>query len=234
MNRFVSILILGLLVVGCGEADAEGDDIVPIANETATDVVPAPPAAIVDPQNGGTVVSAGPYPIEVVGRDDTGVEAFFLGGDAPDPGGVELTVTVPTTAGDRPVVLVWDPREARFRGVVPDASLAGGPIEVVVATGGETYRGAGPALIVVQSPAAPRDPAPQVVVERPAPAHPAVVVNRPGVVVNRPAVVVQRPAVVVERPGVVIEGPRHHPRRIGRGPRHHRGRGHRRRRGRRH
>ncbi|MEQ9077225.1 MAG: hypothetical protein RLP09_25420 [Sandaracinaceae bacterium] len=176
-----------------GEEEAEAE-ITAIGEPTSLEVAAGPPPA---PQHGGTVVVAGPHPVEVVPHSNGEVEAFFVA-EPPEPSAAQLTVNVTTNEGPRPVMLVWDPGQSRFRGALSGAQIVEGPTEVTLLVRGETYRATAPTVVIVTAPAAPA-----VVVNRPSRSR-TVVVERPEppsatVVVNRP-----RPpgaTVVVERPG---------------------------------
>lgn len=187
-----------LALAGCGGEETAEAEIAPIGEPTTVQVAAGPAPT---PQHGGTVVVAGPHPVEVVPHQDGAVEAYFVADAAPEPASAQLTVQVATDAGPRPVMLVWDPGQARFRGSLTGATVAPGPVEVSLLVQGQTYRGRAPTVVIIEAPAAP-----DVVVERRARANP-----RAEVVVQRPEppranIVVERPrppgaTVVVERPG---------------------------------
>lgn len=217
MTKTSAVTLFALVgLFGCDDDEvAEDEETISFEDPgEATETVVAPTVA---PSHGGTVVMAGPYPVEVVGRGETRVEAYFVGDDRPEPRSVHITARVPTAAGERPVVLVWDPREDRFRGRVTGTTLSGGPVRVVVESDGQTHRGDGQTLIVIAAP--PPPPAPTVEVRTPS-SRPA---RRPAVVVERPAPP-PPPVLVVERPQpppppgvVIVEGPGRRPPRVRRG-----------------
>ncbi|MGE0787696.1 MAG: hypothetical protein AB7S26_18620 [Sandaracinaceae bacterium] len=116
-------------------------------------VVATPPT--VEPAHDGTVVMAGEYPVEVVADDGGSVYAYVRDEELP-PADVTLTVEVPVEGRDsaRPVVMVWNPAEARWVGRVHHLTIVPGPIDVVLGYGGVDYRGHGPTFVVV-APVAP-------------------------------------------------------------------------------
>lgn len=218
-----SLLALAVSAAGCGD---EAEAAVPLAEGIAPDVegeldLPPPPEGIA-PAHGGTILAAGPYPMEVVATPAGEVEAYFAGPSGPPPDAV-VSVRVPTDAGPRPVMLTWDPERNAYRGSVRNATVAPGPVDVRVVVAGTPYRGRAPQLVIV----APSAPAAAVVVARDGdegfdedyddgPLRGAVIVE--GAPPPRPAVVVERPraTVVVEhptppRPTVVVEHPRPRP-----------------------
>lgn len=202
-----------------GEEEAEAE-ITAIGEPTSVGVAAGPAPA---PQHGGTVVVAGPHPVEVVPRSNGEVEAYFVA-DAPEPASAQLTVHVTTREGPHPVMLVWDPEQSRFRGTLSGAQIVEGPTEVALIVRGQTYRASAPTVVILEAPAAPavvverprrRAESHTVIVERPEPPSATVIVNRPRppgatVVVERPA----RPHVDVRvhapqppRPRVVVHRP---------------------------
>jgi hypothetical protein len=110
-----------------------------------------PPQVVVDaePEHGGTVVAAGRYPVEVVAHRSGEVYAYALG-DAPPPGEVEMTVSVPVRGRrtPRPVLMQWNPRESRYVGRVRSVEIEPGPCHVELAVGGVAYVGHAPVIIV--------------------------------------------------------------------------------------
>ncbi len=210
---FNTCLVLALLTAtGCGEDESEAP---PQVNAPASVTVEgAAPTVTAEPTHGGTIVAAGPHPVEVVAHDDGAIEAYVVG-SAPPPE-AQLTVTVPTDEGPRPVVLVWE--DDRYYGVVEGPTIVQGPTEVVYVVDDRAYRGRVDTVVVVEAPR-PRPPRADVVVRGPRP--------RGRVVVEHP---VPRARVDVQvggappPPGVVVRhrGPRirHHGRRMRRrGPR---------------
>ncbi|MCA9606157.1 MAG: hypothetical protein KC619_11210, partial [Myxococcales bacterium] len=168
--------LLALALAGCGqEAEAE----VPLAEGIGPDLeaeveLPPPPDGIA-PAHGGTVLAAGPYPIEVTATPEGEVEAWFAGPSAPPPDPV-VSVRVPTSDGPRPIMLTWDPERAAYRGTVRGPTITSGPVGVRVVVDGHPYRGRAPQLVVI-APSAPA--ADVVVVADDAPPPAAVVVEAP-------------------------------------------------------
>lgn len=208
-----AVLILG---GACGQPEEETVDIAPIGEPTSTAVIAA--AAPPEPLHGGTVLLAGERPIEIVADEGGTFDAYYLGDAPPAPQDARITIRVPDADGQtRPVLLTWNPGEARYTGRLRGARPAPGPIELTLVLGGETVRASAPTFVfVTPTAAAPvvveAPSAPHVVVEAPAP-PPSVVVeapSRPGVVVHAPSP--PRPNVVVHapsppRPNVVVHAP---------------------------
>lgn len=219
-----------ILAGACGEPEEEAVDIAPIGEPTSTAVIAA--AAPPEPLHGGTVLLAGEQPIEIVADEEGTFDAYYLGEPPEAPQDARITIRVPDADGQtRPVLLTWNPGEARYTGRLRGARPAPGPIELTLVLGGETLRASAPTFVFVAPTAAAPvlvEPpsAPRAVVEAPAPPPPPSVVveapSRPGVVVHapeppRPSVVVHapsppRPNVVVHappppRPRVVVEAP---------------------------
>ncbi len=192
-----SLFAAASLLAACGSS-AEAEVPVPVAAGSAPTVVAA------GAPHGGTVVTAGDHQVEVVPQNDGTVHAFMVG-EAPAPEGTRMTVRVMGDDGQQhPVVLVWDPGQARYVGRMRRARPAPGPVDVDLQVRGRRHRGHAPQVVVI----APSRPAVHVV----APSRPAVVVHdpRPTVVVHdpRPTVVVHHPApaVVVAPTPVVVVG----------------------------
>src|SRR5258706_15162848 len=100
MREAISIgLALGLYM--CGQAEVE----VPVVAAPPTVQVMAPPMA----SHGGTVVMAGPTPVEVVTAHGGQVHAYVLGPN-PTPLSTNVTVRLPDSQGAvHPIALTWDP-----------------------------------------------------------------------------------------------------------------------------
>lgn len=132
-GRFVVAFVI--VLAACG---AEDEAAVPTVEQGPSSA----PVIDVEPAHGGTVVAAGPHPVEVVAHRSGEVYAHVLG-DAPPPRDVELTVGVPLRgrATPRPVRLRWDPRESRYEGRVRRLEIVPGPVDVTLVVAGVVYVG---------------------------------------------------------------------------------------------
>lgn len=132
MRQSVGIAVV-IATVACGSEDAD----LPVVARSSPEVV----AASSEPEHGGTVVSAGPYPVEVVAHRSGEVYAH-VHGEAP-PAGAEITVRVPVRGRSEPVpaVLVWNPRRDRYEGRVRRHEIVAGPVDVVIVVADVEYVG---------------------------------------------------------------------------------------------
>ena len=223
MNPRAWLCVLLLALPACGsDADDEEAPLGAVGGATSVEVTGPGVGPMETGSHGGTVVHAGPHLVEVVANPEGGVEAYLVDDDPPEPGAVSLVVHAPTPEGPHPTMMIWDPEQARYRGIVRGTTVADGPVEVRVAVGGQSYRGRAPIVVMV----AGGDPVvdePQIVVVddgEPPPPPTTVVVEHP----SRPTVVVEHPPppraqVRVVHPGpppgphvVVRPGRPHHPR----------------------
>jgi hypothetical protein len=140
-------IVLAAALLRCGEEEASG-------TVTVQGAPPAQAQVVVDaePEHGGTVVAAGQYPVEVVAHRSGEVYAYALG-DAPPPGDVEMTVSVPIQGRDtpRPVLMSWSPRHHRYEGRIRRAEIVAGPCDVALVVSGVEY--AGHVAVIVVAPA---------------------------------------------------------------------------------
>ena len=96
------------------------------------------------PRFGGEIVVAGDYAVEIVPKANGVVEAFVINpaGSAAGSADLDLTLNVGAGAAAKPLVLVWDPALARYRGEVRGGlDLRAMPIEVVVDAQGRRQYG---------------------------------------------------------------------------------------------
>ncbi len=213
------LLLSALLTAGGCQDEPEPP---PLMNAPASVTVEAtPPPVQLQASHGGTVVTAGPHPVEVVPHADGVIEAYVVN-DVPPAPGAQLTVTVQTAQGPRPVMLAWD--DGRYYGVLRGPTIVPGPTQVVYVVDDRAYRGSLDTLVVVRG-HRHRRPRAQVVVQQPVAPSAQVVVDAP---VPRARIDVQLG--VPAPPGVVVfeyEDDHHHGRHMGHhGPRP-RGFGHR-------
>lgn len=186
--------VLLFLVGACSEEEASVD-IAPVGEPASVSVTAELPAAA----HGGTVLMAGDQPIEVVADEEGAFLAYYLDGPPEAPQDAQVTIRVPEASGEiRPVMLTWDPGEARYFGQLRGATPVPGPLEIVIDLGGERVRASAPTFVLVEPFAVHVDP-PAVDVHVQAPSGPKVVVDAPA----RPHVIVERPS----RPHVVVEAP---------------------------
>ncbi len=227
MKRAMISVVLLLSAGGCGGQDDAQANLEPVADPppeeaTAQVALPVPGAQVA--AHGGTILTAGDKPIEVVADEDGTIEAYYAGNAPPQPQSGSFVVRVPDTAGQiRPVSLTWDPDKGSYRGQLRGAAPVPGPLDITLTLGGQTYRASAPTFVVLE-PAAratlarhPRRAAPSSVVEVrsaapsaqvnvQAPAPPgAQVVVQPGMPPPPPgARVVVQPGMPPPPPGVVV------------------------------
>lgn len=151
--------MLALLAAGCGEDAAVETPESPSSAEVEGEPVVAAGAAVaVTPpsEHGGTVVAVGPYFHEVVALGDGGVEVFVHGSSPALPPGSRVSVRLTGDDGAvHPVALIWDPAQARYRGILRQVHAIPGPIQVTVVADGQTHRGEANTVVVTAPPDAP-------------------------------------------------------------------------------
>ncbi len=97
---------------------------------------PAPQAL-----HGGTVITTGEHPVEVVTHASGEVYAYVLS-PTPAAGDVELRVEVPVANGPaHSVTLQWDAHGARYEGRVRGVVIVPGPLVVRVVAGPQVWVG---------------------------------------------------------------------------------------------
>jgi hypothetical protein len=133
--------------LGCGSDEETSVEITAAADEAPPpDETGEPAAAVViedmEPEHDGTLVAAGPYPVEVVAHESGEVYAHVRG-DAPPPADVVLTVDVPVERrrSGRPVRMIWNPRNERWEGRVRRLEVVPGPLDVHITVGGVEHHG---------------------------------------------------------------------------------------------
>ncbi len=151
--RVTACVVLGAsLLLGCEEAPPP----VPATNAPAVaaspGAAPAPTAAVaadLEPTHGGTIVSAGPHPIEVVPHASGQVRAYLPPGVEP-PAEAELRVEVPVEGRSRPrpVRLRWDADAGRYDGRVRRVQIVPGPVVVHYEVHGEVYVAHAPTVVI--------------------------------------------------------------------------------------
>ncbi|NIW32632.1 MAG: hypothetical protein GWN25_37945 [Actinobacteria bacterium] len=131
-----------------GSAQVDVEAPLPVLN-VDIDAPPAPTATVdVDARHGGSVVHAGPHPIEVVPHASGEVHAYVQG---PRPPEARLTVDVPVRGRPRgrPVRLEWDADAGHYRGAVPrGVHIVPGPVAVHYHVGPRVYDVHAPHVVV--------------------------------------------------------------------------------------
>ncbi len=144
--RLFTGLVVASLAFGC-EDEAPP---VPTANAPAVAETPTSPAAAnLSPSHGGTIVSAGPYPIEVVPHASGHVRAYLPPGvEPPDEAELRVDLTVEGRQRPRPVRLRWDADEGCYAGRVRRVAIVPGPIAVHYEVHHEVYVAHAPTIII--------------------------------------------------------------------------------------
>lgn len=154
MSSRVAILV-ALMLAGCGDEAASVPAPEPPAT-TATDQAiptPSPDPARPASAHGGTVVTVGPHLLEILAQGDGLVVAYVHEGSAPLSPGAHVTVRLTgDDGGQHPVLLVWDPAEASYRGRLYRVAAIPGPIRVTVVDGGATHEGEASTVVVTSPP----------------------------------------------------------------------------------
>lgn len=145
-TQSVGATVDGPPAFGSAQVDVEAP--LPVLN-VDIDAPPAPTATVdVDARHGGSVVHAGPHPIEVVPHASGEVHAYVQG---PRPPEARLTVDVPVRGRPRgrPVRLEWDADAGHYRGAVPrGVHIVPGPVAVHYHVGPRVYDVHAPHVVV--------------------------------------------------------------------------------------
>ncbi len=150
------VILVALIVAGCGDEVAPGAAPEPPASTATDQAIPTPATDTPRPasSHGGTVVSVGPHLLEIVAQGDGLVVAYVHEGSAALSPGAHVTVRLTgDDGGQHPVLLVWDPAETSYRGRLYRVAAIPGPIRVTVVDGGATHEGEATTVVVTSPPA---------------------------------------------------------------------------------
>jgi len=116
----------------------------PVFTSARVDVDAPPPVVTVDAAaaHGGTIVQAGPHPVEVVAQESGEVYAYPPT-SVEAPARATMAVEVPVAGRERPqkVPMRWHPEERRYVGTVGRTTIVPGPVAVSYTVGGHPYAG---------------------------------------------------------------------------------------------